>query len=87
MKKTNQNSAARESAAALRMDYLMAASWYWLRAEGPDENLVSSLNRMKAQDLAQRFAGLSLALPTPEETYSYAQERWPQYKLHPLETL
>ena len=73
-----------ETEAGLRLDYIMAAAWFWFRAEDAEENLVSYLNRSRARNLAQRFEVLRLTLPTPQEVYSYAQERWPEYKLHPL---
>ena len=72
----------KEPAESLRMDYIMSAAFYWLRAEGPDENMVSALNRMKARGTKERLEMLNIALPTAKEIYSYAAERWPKHKLH-----
>lgn len=72
----------KESAAGMRLDYMMAAAWYYYRAEGADEQLASALNRMQAQKLHQRFLGLGMELPTPEEIQGYAQSKWPAHKLH-----
>lgn len=81
MKRTTTNTETRES---LRLEYIMAAAWYYLRAEGPEENLTSVLCRMQAQNLHQRFQALRLELPTPAEIHAYAADRWPAHKLHAL---
>ena len=68
-----------ENTEALRLEYLMAASYFWFRAEGNDEQLVSALYRSKA-------AKLKLALnnycPTDEQVRAYAVDRFPAHKLH-----
>lgn len=73
-----------ENEASLRLEYMIAAAWFWVRAEERDETLVSALNRTKARNLQRRFEVLHMTLPTPEEVYEYAQDRWPAHKLHPL---
>lgn len=74
---------SKESAETLRLECLAAGAWYWFRAEGQDENMVSALNRMKYRNLVERFRTLNIPLPTPEDMYAYAAEKWPKHKLHP----
>lgn len=76
---------AAESAASLRWDYILAAAYWWFRAEGPDETLVSALNRVKATSLQQRLLLLNIPLPTPEEIHAHAAQRWPAHKIHGLQ--
>jgi hypothetical protein len=64
----------------LRLDYFMAASYYWFRAEGDNENLVSALNRQLAEKLKPRFSGKDL--PTEQEVRQFALNRWPSHKIH-----
>jgi len=80
-KRTTQHT---ETEAGLRLEYIMAAAWYYLKAEGRDENQASVLNRMHAQNLYQRFRALRLDVPQPAEIYAYAAEKWPAHKLHQL---
>lgn len=72
----------KETVETLLLDCIAAGAYYWFRAEGPYENMVSALNRMKYRELAQRFETLNLPLPTPEEMYAYASDKWPKHKLH-----
>ena len=71
-----------ETVASLRLEYIQAAAWYWFRAEDREETMESMLNRMKAQNLHQRFANLNIPLPSPDEIYAYAADKWPAHKLH-----
>lgn len=73
---------SKESVAQLLLECIAAGAYYWLRAEGPDENMVSALNRMKYRDVIQRFQTLNIPQPTPEEMYAYAADKWPAHKLH-----
>jgi hypothetical protein len=68
-----------ENTASVRLDYLMAASYYWFKAVGNDEQLVSALYRAKAEKLKLQ---LGAHLPTPEEVRAFAVERWPAHRLH-----
>ena len=70
------------STAIVRQEYLAAASYYWFKAVGNDEQLVSSLNRIQAQRLALE---LGAYVPTPEEVRAYAIERFPAHKIHSIE--
>ena len=65
--------------AALRLDYLIAASWFWVKATG-SEQLVSALNRLRAQEIARELGPHNT--PSPEEVCAYARDRWPEHKLH-----
>jgi hypothetical protein len=71
-----------ESAASIRFDYVQAAKYYYFRAEGINESLTSTFNRMNAQKLKQRMDGLNIAVPTAEELHAAAAESWPEHKLH-----
>jgi hypothetical protein len=77
-----QTTKSTESAASIRSDYIQGAKYYYLRAEGWDENLVSALNRMNAEKLRQRMKTLNIAVPTAEELHAAAAESWPEHKLH-----
>lgn len=82
MPKRRQPGQAQETAAGLRMDYIMEAAWFWVRAESAIDNLQSALHRELAGKLAQRFRTMGWALPTPDETYAYAIGKWPEHRLH-----
>ena len=73
---------SQESAAMMRLEMIAAGAYYWLRAEGQDENMVSALNRMKYRQMVERFDALNIPKPTPEEMYACAAEKWPSHKLH-----
>jgi hypothetical protein len=73
----------KENIHVMLSDCIAAGAWYWFRAEGQDENLVSALNRMKYREMVNRFQSLNIPLPTPEEMYAHAVEKWPAHKLHP----
>jgi hypothetical protein len=75
---------ATETRASLRFDYLQEAQWYFLRAEGNDENLVSVMHRIRASNLQERMDMLGVPVPTPEETYAAALEKWPEHRLHTI---
>lgn len=77
-----QTSKSQENVATLLWECIAAGAYYWYRAETPDENMVSSLNRMKYREMSQRFKMLNIPLPTPEEMYGYAADKWPAHKLH-----
>jgi hypothetical protein len=66
----------------LTFEYLQEARWYYLRAENPNENLVSALHRMKAGNLKTRMEMLGILVPTSTEIYNVAKEYWPAHKLH-----
>ncbi len=68
-----------ETTAALRLEYLISASYYFFKAEGDDEQLHSALNRMKAQKLA---LSLGSHVPKFEEVRAFAVERFPAHKRH-----
>lgn len=68
-----------ESTEGLRLEYLMAAAYYWYKAEGNDEQLVCALQRVRAQNLSRK---LQNHLPTPEEVRAYAVGRFPAHRLH-----
>jgi hypothetical protein len=72
-----------ESLHSMLLDCIAAGAYYWFRAEGWDENTVSAFNRMKYREIVGRFQALSLPLPTSEQMYAYAAEKWPAHKLHP----
>jgi len=74
---------SKESLQCLLLDCIEAGAWYWFRAEGIDENLTSALNRMKYRKITDRLKSLNIPLPTPEEMYVYATDKWPTHKLHP----
>lgn len=74
---------SQESITSLLLECIAAGAWYWFRAEGQDENLVSTLNRLKYRELAQRFDALNIPRPTAGEMYAYAVDKWPKHKLHP----
>ena len=58
----------------------MAASWFWVSAVGPDEQLVSAANRIRAHQLARQL-GPHLT-PAPDEVQAYARERFAAHQLH-----
>jgi len=63
----------------VRLEYLTAASYYWYRAVGNDEQLVSALYRTQAEKLARE---LGVHTPTPEEVRAYAVQRFAKHQLH-----
>lgn len=73
-----------ETAASIRQDYLMAARYYYFRAEGINEDLTSVFSRINADKLLKRMQTLNIAVPTAEEIRAYAAESWPEHKLHSL---
>lgn len=81
-KQTARKEQGKESLQVMLLDCIAAGSWYWFRAEGDDENMVSALNRMKYRGMVERFRTLNIPLPTPEEIYAYAADKWPKHKLH-----
>jgi len=75
-----------ENVATMLLESIAAGAYYWLRAEGPDENMVSALNRMRYRQMVERLKSLDIPLPTAEEMYAYAADRWPKHKLHAAPT-
>ena len=71
-----------ESVHTMRLDAIAAGAYYWFRAEGPDEELVSTLNRMRYRNLIHRFEVLNIPQPTSADILAYAKDKWPAHKLH-----
>ena len=67
----------------MRLQYIMAAAWFYLKASSADENLVSALNRTQASQLLTDLMRHGLPIPTAQDIYAYAAERWPSFRLHP----
>lgn len=73
---------SQENVATMLLECIAAGAYSWFRAEGPDENMVSAMNRMRYRQMVQRFETLNIPLPTAEEMYAYAADKWPKHKLH-----
>lgn len=73
----------KETLSSLLQDCIRTGAYYWFRAEGPDENLQSALNRMQYRQMVERLNSLGIPRPTPDEIYAHAHDKWPEHKLHP----
>jgi len=67
----------------LYMNAVEAGSYYYYRAEGEVENLISVTGRMTYQSLVSQLKKQGLRVPTAQELYLAATTRWPAAKLHP----
>ena len=73
-----------ENVATMLLECIAAGAYYWFRAEGPDENIVNAMNRMRYRQMVERFEAMNILRPTAEEMYAYAADKWPKHKLHPM---
>jgi hypothetical protein len=55
-----------------REAYLSDAAYYWLRATGADENMLSALHRMNASTRRAVLEAHGWAIPTRQEIYKRA---------------
>jgi len=65
-------------------EYIEHGAWYYLRAQGDEEQFESTIHRMLASEARQRLERLSIEVPPAAELYRRAQEMWPQDRLHAL---
>lgn len=71
-----------ESSTEMHSACVTAGSYYWYRAEGPHENMISALNRAKYRQMVERFDAMGIPRPSAEEMYAAAASKWPKHKLH-----
>jgi hypothetical protein len=74
----------RPNAATMQWEYIRCAAYYFFRAVGDTEQVVSALYRDKAAALRQLLDQYSVRVPDAEEIYGYAKDKWQAHQLHPF---
>jgi hypothetical protein len=69
-------------AASLQFEYIRHAAFFYFRAVGPEENLVSAGERQLAGAARRMLEEYGIAVPSPGEVYGYAQDKWKPHQLH-----
>lgn len=71
-----------ETPAALRLKCALDGAWFWFRAEGQDEDLLSATHRLRYHTIKARLDMLGIEPPTAKEMYAIAADKWPAHKLY-----
>ena len=58
-------------------------AYFWLKAEGCEEQMASVIKRMQYKAAVDALGGIGIGEPTAAEMYAEAKRNWPAYKLHP----
>lgn len=80
---TTPDNPAQQHPSILQFEYIRHAAWFYYRAVGDDENLVSALERNLASQWETLLHQRSIRVPDAQEIYGYAQEKWREDQLHP----
>jgi hypothetical protein len=65
----------------MRAMYLEHAVWFWYKATGPEENMISALHRSLALVILRDLRARNIRVPTIKETYVIAKEQFPPDRL------
>ena len=65
-------------------EYLKDAAYWFYRAAGPEDNLMSAKHRLIARALQADATAKGIPLPSPKEIHAYAITIFPPEKVHDI---
>lgn len=71
-----------ESNVDLRIEYLMYAPYFFYRATGTEDNMLSALMRSKASDIETKLKARSVDIPSPDEVLAKARDMFHADQIH-----